>query len=470
MEQNDTKKKEIILSLNAEELASWVKSRLHENDKYFPIYLGHEPYLSGFLVDAFIHIKKEEFRESFLCILESLTVELESLSIRQIEEEKDYIYELLMLCQCIKQFKNKDSLYRLARSGHLKNVFAFDVELHLILLLAIGSTPEAGDLEFWLEQLKDDSNKYYANAAFYVLLKKYEPGILFEHIGIFIDRFLDEKTMHIEFGILSIINKYGKAETFRWFNRIEKKLSEKQKNAIDAALCSSGYNIVFKIKIIENPDIIDKIAQFNIQELNKWIRFRLKGIDHTFHISAGFEDKKFALIATAYESICNRDFRDNFHEIMNDLMMELRYISFNKNRISSFKEYVYEIISLFERIPDFKDKSYLYSLAREGNFKGIKPFWWEDIDLHQMILKTLASYHGSGDFKFWIEQIKQDEDKWYVVIAFAALVIRGYRLDIILTPETLPIFLKRINDDERGLNAFNYCIEDIIDEYEKIIL
>jgi hypothetical protein len=59
---------------------------------------------------------------------------------------------------------------------------------------------------------------------------------------------------------------------------------------------------------------------------------------------------------------------------------------------------------------------------------------------------------------------------WYVVIAFAALVIRGYRLDIILTPETLPIFLKRINDDERGLNAFNYCIEDIIDEYEKIIL
>ena len=456
-----------ILSFNYEELEKWVKSRLHGDDKYFPIYEGYETNLGGFLLDTYMHIKNEEFRESFLCILESLTIELEYFSIEQIEEESNYIYELLWLCGHIRQFKNNDSLYRLACSRRLKNVYAFDLELHQLLLTAMGSTIEVCEPEFWIEQMKDDSNKYYANTAFYVLLAGADPGILFDHIGIFIDRFMDDQTMKIDLGIRSIIGKYGRAETFRRFESIEKKLSDEQKKAINEALYESGYDEIFKRKMITHPFLYDEIASLPIQGLSIWIRDRLAGYDLYFPITAGNEQKKFELIAEAYESICTRNFRDNFHEIMNNLIKGLKNISLNIKEIAFKKEYIYELISLFGRIPDFKYKSDLYCFAREGNFKGINAFDREETDLHRVILKTLASNRGTGDYNFWNEQIKQDEEKWYVIIAFSALVSRGYRLDITLNPVTFGIFLNRIKDDENGLVEFNSCIKALINEYGK---
>jgi hypothetical protein len=79
-----------ILSFNYIELAEWIKNRLQGNDKYFPIYLGHEPNLSGFLIDAFHHIKDQKFRDNFLEILGDLTNEFRRLSKSQIEECKEY--------------------------------------------------------------------------------------------------------------------------------------------------------------------------------------------------------------------------------------------------------------------------------------------------------------------------------------------------------------------------------------------
>ena len=69
IDQSDNQNKNLVLSLNDEELASWVKSRLQGDDKYFPIYIGGEPDLSGFLDDAYKYIKIDKFRESFLRII-----------------------------------------------------------------------------------------------------------------------------------------------------------------------------------------------------------------------------------------------------------------------------------------------------------------------------------------------------------------------------------------------------------------
>ena len=234
-----------ILSFDFEELHRWMKSRLYGDDRYFPIYEGYETNLSEFLEETYMNIKKEEFRESFISILESLTVELENFSVQQIEKDSEYIYELLSLCGVIRHFKSKDSLYRLACSGRLKNVFAFDLELHQLLLTVMTSPPVVGAPEFWIEQMKDDSNKYYANAAFYALLGGFDPCILFNHMGIFIDRFKVDSPIVIEIGLMALIKDYGKAETFRRFKKIERNLSDEQKKAINEAIHELGYDEIF---------------------------------------------------------------------------------------------------------------------------------------------------------------------------------------------------------------------------------
>jgi hypothetical protein len=55
-----------ILSFSYEELSEWMYLRLCGSDKYFPVYEGHDPNLSEFLIDAFNYIKNEKFRENFL--------------------------------------------------------------------------------------------------------------------------------------------------------------------------------------------------------------------------------------------------------------------------------------------------------------------------------------------------------------------------------------------------------------------
>ena len=223
-----------ILSFNYKELGDWMRSRLQSDDKYFPIYEGYETNLSEFLTESFNHIKNERFRENFLEILSDLTAELWGYTKKQIKENEDYIYELLSLCGTIKKFENKSILYRIARSGKLKGFKAYDVELHQLLLTVLASYQVTGDYEFWVEQMQDDSNKYYVNAAFYALLnRKYNLDILFEHMGVFINRFKGE--IDLELGIEALIDDYGKKEIVERFKGIEPRLSLDQKKTVNHA-------------------------------------------------------------------------------------------------------------------------------------------------------------------------------------------------------------------------------------------
>jgi len=233
-----------ILSFSYAELAQWIQARLHGDDNYFPVYLGHEPNLAEFLIDTFDHIKDEKFRENFLEILGDLTKELFKFSMKQIEESKEYISELLFLCGNIKRFENLDTLMEIAVSGKFKGIdIDEETDLHAELLTTLASYRMAGTYEFWLEQLLDDSNKYYANPAFYAL-KDY-PDKLFEHITVFIDKFNGE--FELQLGIMALINEYGKKEVIKKFKEIKSKLSLEQKKAVNHAFKESDYPPVYKL-------------------------------------------------------------------------------------------------------------------------------------------------------------------------------------------------------------------------------
>jgi hypothetical protein len=239
---------EKILSFNYEELADWIRLRLQGDDKHFPIYEGYETNLSKFLAEAFYHIKDEKFRENFLEILHDLTIELWGCTKNRelIKEKQEYIYELLSLCGRIDGFKRKSILYRIARSGKLKGFKVFNKDLHLMLLRALASYRVTGDYEFWVYQMKDDSNKYYANAAFYALLnRKYALGVLFEHIDIFIDRFKGEIALVL--GIKALVNDYDPREIIERFKGIESKLTPGQRKAVNHVFSKLKYTEPYKI-------------------------------------------------------------------------------------------------------------------------------------------------------------------------------------------------------------------------------
>ena len=235
-----------ILSFNYAELADWINSRLHGNDKYFPVYLGHEPNLSEFLIDTFHHIKTEKFRDNFLEILGDLTEKLLKLHRNQIEESKEYISELLLLCGNIKQFENKDTLLEIAVSGKFKGIeMEEDADLHAELLTTLASYKITGIPEFWVDQLHGSSDKYkcYANPAFYAL--KDNLNILFEHIHIFIDNYKDD--IQLLLGIETLIEDYGYKEVTGKFKTIERKLSHQQKSAVNEAFKDAGYEAIYKL-------------------------------------------------------------------------------------------------------------------------------------------------------------------------------------------------------------------------------
>jgi len=244
MSQSKQEVIDIILSFSYAELSQWMQARLHGDDNYFPVYLGHEPNLGEFLIDTFHHIKDEKFRENFLEILGGLTIELIKFSRKQIEESKEYISELLFLCGNIKRFENKDTLMEIAVSGKFKGIDVDEeTDLHAELLTTLASYRMAGTCEFWLEQLLDDSNKYYANPAFYAL-KDY-PDNLFEHITAFVDKFNGE--VELQLGIMALINEYGKKEVIKKFKEIKSKLSLEQKKAVNHAFTESDYSPIYKL-------------------------------------------------------------------------------------------------------------------------------------------------------------------------------------------------------------------------------
>jgi len=201
---------------------------------------------------------------------------------------------------------------------------------------------------------------------------------------------------------------------------------------------------------------IDKIEKFTYEELHKWIESRLQGNDEHFPIKEKEKKKKFQLIVTAYQSIEDKDFRTcKFNPIMNTLMDEMTYISVSKKRIEENKEYIFEVVNLFGQIRDFRDKSFLYDFAREGNFKGIEAY---DMDLHHLILKALACNKAVGDYDFWIEQ---SNDKRYVRTVYNAMLNKDYRLDIIMRIEPFKIYLDSfVNDNVDELkSAFAKMVE-----------
>ena len=245
MEQTKQEAIKKILSFNYEELENWIRSRLQGEDDYFSIYEGHETNLSDFLADAFHHIKNKHFRDNFLEILGDLVNQLKKNSPKEIEENKEYIYELLSLCSGIKQFADHVVLLDLAESGRFKNVRVYDTDLHLALLTILSSYRIGGNYRFWLKQMQDDSNKYYANAAFYAFLNnQYSLNILFKHIGILIDRFKGQ--FELVLAVESLVDDYEPKKIYRMFKKIESRLSKEQKEAINNAFKEAGYDPVYE--------------------------------------------------------------------------------------------------------------------------------------------------------------------------------------------------------------------------------
>jgi hypothetical protein len=234
-----------ILSFSYDELKNWIRSRLHGDDGYFSIYEGYETNLSDFLADAFQHIKNKSFRENFLEILDSLVSKLRKYSPKELEQNKDYIYELLSLCDSIKEFNDKSTLYKLAKSGIFKPFKLRDTDLHLVLLTTLLSYRIGGNYRFWIEQMQDDSNKYYTNAAFYALLKQgFRLDILFDHIGKFIDRF--KGGIELVFGIETLFDYHEPKKIYSMFKKIESRLSKEQKEGVNIALKEAGYDAVYE--------------------------------------------------------------------------------------------------------------------------------------------------------------------------------------------------------------------------------
>jgi hypothetical protein len=246
MEQSKQEVIDKILSFSYEELSNWIRSRLNGDDGYFPIYEGYETNLSDFLTDAFNHIRDGKFRDNFIDIMNDLVSELRKYTPKEIEGKKEYIYELLILCGSIKEFESGMTLFKIAKSGKLKGFKLRDTDLHLVLLTTLLTYKMGGNYRFWVEQMQDNSNKYYTNAAFYALLKHgYRLDILFKHMGLFIERFKGDVVL--VFGIEALFDYHEPEEIHRRFKEIESQLTKGQKEAVNDAFIEAGYDKPYKI-------------------------------------------------------------------------------------------------------------------------------------------------------------------------------------------------------------------------------
>jgi hypothetical protein len=265
-----------ILSFSYEELSGWMKARLRGNDKYFSIHVGHETDLRGFLSDAYHHIDNDKFRDNFIKILNEMISEVERYSPAEIETDKEYIYELFTLCGNIKEFEDKNVLFEIARSGKFKGFHVHDSDIHLVLLTSLSSYRVGGNYNFWIDQMQDNSNKYYTNAAFYALLDNgYSLDILFKHIGTFIDRF--NEGIELGLGIESLFDDHDPKEIFSRFKSIEPELNTEQQEAVNKALLEAGYDKIFEshqaeaLKPVEFKfaNLKERIFSLGIWGLNK---------------------------------------------------------------------------------------------------------------------------------------------------------------------------------------------------------
>lgn len=233
-----------VLSFTNKELETWIYNRLHGTDPYFSTLTGHDLNLAGFLSDTFHFIKDESFRDRFLEILGDLVMELKGRSPREIEKQKEYIYELLTLCASIPSFEDKTDMTDLAGAGKFKGFKVHDTDLHVVLLTTLASYKIGGNAGFWIEQMRDDFSTQCANAAFYAFLNnRFSLDILFRHIHIFIDRAKDHP--QFDAAIESLFDDSDPKEIRRRFLSIETNLSREHKDALDRVFRNAGYEPVF---------------------------------------------------------------------------------------------------------------------------------------------------------------------------------------------------------------------------------
>jgi hypothetical protein len=233
-----------ISSFNYRQVCRWIKASLHGCDMPSN-FKQSKP--GKFLFELFCYIKEEKFKEDFLESLCSLTRQLKGFSTNQVEESKDYIFELLYLCGEIWQFKDKESLLEMAVTGNFKGVKTDAGELHAALLKVLASHNIAGDPGFWTRQLLDESGRDYAFPAFWALQDN--PDILFGYMGTFIDRWDGEP--ELEAAIRLLIDKYKREKVAERFNVIASNLSIRQKQSVNEAFAANGFDAVYQLKVTE---------------------------------------------------------------------------------------------------------------------------------------------------------------------------------------------------------------------------
>jgi hypothetical protein len=205
-------------------------------------------------------------REDFIKILNELVEQLNKISRSQVVKSKDYISGLLFLYGKIKQINDKNILLQIAISGKFKGIKTKESELHVELLKTLATNKVAGKYGFWVNQLLDDSNKYYACPAFWALKDHLEK--LFDHIAIFIDKFYGE--IELTAGIILLISKYGREKIAEKFRAAGPNLSAGQKEAVNEAFLEAGYDEVYKVKgiVLTNKELQYKLSVPRLQYIS----------------------------------------------------------------------------------------------------------------------------------------------------------------------------------------------------------
>lgn len=240
MNKKDLLKK--IVGFSQFELNQWVKSRLKGNNEHFHIKKGEQEKRYELIVEAYKGIKDEDFKKcKSPCLFHELLNELQKFSKESIEENKEYIHEMLMFFYAIPDFQRYMSkLYKVASSGNYKGIVAHDVDLHLLILKILAKNHTVGDYNFWLDQMGD--NKLYTRTAFNAVVKRgYRIDIIMEikRFGLFLNSFIDadaKEIMELKACFDEILRNYSAVKVFEQYNAIFCRLTNEQKDIIGRML------------------------------------------------------------------------------------------------------------------------------------------------------------------------------------------------------------------------------------------
>jgi hypothetical protein len=196
--------------------------------------------------------------------------------------------------------------------------------------------------------------------------------------------------------------------------------------------------------------IINKILSFDKKELKEWMCSRLHGIDEYFSIYEGYETNLSEFLKEAYYHIGNKQFRKQFLNNIYSFTKQLKNLDI-KNKTE--QEYVYELLSLIGNMKDFKKKRKLLKIAKNRLFKNSIVY---DINLHCLLLNTLASWNVYGSVQFWLSQLDENTNLITNITFYALLGKKKHKIFF----KYFGIFLKRMEDIDIEL-MIDAIIEDI---------